>query len=78
MFRAELKLEALCETCPETHVEKERGTGCFALAEELPETYTDFAFKLEFTHGWEVVNESYENDLFYCPKCKAERIAKAA
>lgn len=77
MFRCELKLEVLCETCPETYVERHRGHNAFGLSADTA-TYVDFCYELQFVHGWEVFNESYVSDLFYCPECKAKREAIAA
>jgi hypothetical protein len=77
MFRATLKLEALCETCPEIHVDTERGDSAFGLSND-PQTYVDFLYELQFIHGWEVVEESYVYFKHYCPKCKENRAAVAA
>ena len=77
MIRAELKIEALCETCPETLVEIDRGEDAFGLAADSA-TLVDFQFTLEFTHGWEIVQESYAYFKYYCPACKAKRNAAAA
>ena len=72
MFRMTLKMEAICDSCPEVYREAHDGNEFgLGLIDESVQAVPDFLFKLEFEHGWAVVRESYAYHKLYCPKCRA-------
>lgn len=73
-FESKLTFEAECEDCLRKETKIFYGDE-FGIAEESGNEAIEFMYDLEFNYGWELERVSYEEHHFYCPNCKAKRVA---